>query len=76
MAEQLFALKRDLDMVIEDVKFLKKSYDLLDYIAKVVHDSELEQLAQAAQMRRIEKRLDVIEKTLQLIVKHLGIQPT
>jgi hypothetical protein len=77
----LFALQRDLDMTNEDVQTLKKSYGLLDYIAKVAYDCQLEQLAQAAQMRRmearlnvIETRLDKIEKTLLLIVKHLGIK--
>ncbi|MEK7524534.1 MAG: hypothetical protein AAB588_05915 [Patescibacteria group bacterium] len=67
MTEVLYALKRDLDMVTDDVQNLKRSYNLLDYIAKVVRNSELEQMAQAAQMRRI-------EKTLLLITKHLGIE--
>ena len=88
MEEPLYAFKRDLDMVTEDVLWLKKSYGLLDYIAKVVRNCELEQLAQAAQMRRIddrldgieermgkiEERLDKIEHTLALITKHLGIR--
>lgn len=47
-------------MVTSDVQNLKHSYSLLDYIAKVVHDVELEQLAQAAQMRRIEQELHKI----------------
>ena len=60
-------------MVTDDVRNLKKSYNLLDYIEKVIRNSELEQGAKAAHMRRIEKRLDSIETTLQLITKHLGI---
>lgn len=60
----LYALKEDLDMVADDVQNLKKSYNLLDYIAKVVRDCEIEQLAQSAQMRRIESRLTVIEADL------------
>ena len=68
---QLYALKDDLDMLTEDVKNLKHGYGLLDYIAKVVHDSELEQLAQAAQMRRMEGRFVVIEKRLDNVEKRL-----
>ena len=68
---QLYALKDDLDMLTEDVKNLKHGYGLLDYIAKVVHDSELEQLAQAAQMRRMEGRFVVIEKRLDSVEKRL-----
>lgn len=84
MADQLYALQMDLDMVVQDVQELKRSYNLLDYIAKVVRNCEIEQVAQAAQMRRIEERLDAMEKnmklefrkihsTLALITKHLGI---
>ncbi len=87
MPEQLYALKRDLDMLTRDMDNLKKSYGLLDYIAKVVHDSGLEQMAQAAQMRRMEdemrlmrtvmenteNRLSRVEKNLVIIMKHLGI---
>jgi hypothetical protein len=97
MADQIFALQRDLDMVTEDVLNLKRSFGLLDYMAKVANDCQLEQLAQGAQMRRIEAKLDgydarfisvesrlnsleagfeKMEKTLQLIVKHLGIKQT
>ena len=71
MAEQLYALQRDLNMITEDVNQLKKSYGLLDYIAKVVHDSELEQLAQAAQMRRIEVRIDKTEARLDRVEARL-----
>jgi methyl-accepting chemotaxis protein len=70
----LYALQRDLDMVTQDVEYLKKSYNLLDYIAKVARNSELEQLAQAAQMRRIEdtmkeiwERMDRMEATTKQI---------
>lgn len=64
MAEVLYALKRDLDMVTDDVQNLKRSYNLLDYIAKVVRDCQLEQMAQAAQMRRIEERMGRIEERM------------
>lgn len=67
-------------MVHDDVETLKHSYTLLDYIAKVVRDCQIEQLAQAAQMRRIEgridkleQRMDKIESKLDLIIAHLGI---
>lgn len=81
MAKALYALNADLDMVIEDVQNLKRSYNLLDYIAKVVHDVELEQLAQAAQMRRIDAEMVEIRDEmkemkgmLELIMKHLKIK--
>ena len=64
MAEPLYALQRDLDMITDKVYNMERSYNLLDYIAKVVHDCELEQLAQAAQMRRIDQRLAAIEGKL------------
>lgn len=54
MAEPLYALQRDLDMITDEVHNLNRSYNLLDYIAKVVRDCQIEQLAQAAQMRRME----------------------
>lgn len=60
MAKQLYALQIDLDMVTQQISELRISHDKLDYIAKVVHDSELEQLCQAAQMRRMDdKFLDI-----------------
>ena len=71
MLEPLYALKQDLDMVTNDVQELKHSYDLLDYIAKVVHDSELEQLSQARQMRRMEQRLDAVEQRLDAVEQRL-----
>ncbi len=55
MAQQLYALKQDLDMLARDIKELKRGYGLLDYLAQVAHTCELEQLAQGAQMRRIEQ---------------------
>ena len=62
-------------MVTDDVQNLKRTYGLVDYIAKVVSDCQLEQMAQAAQMRRIEGRLDTVEKYLLAIIDHLGINP-
>lgn len=87
MPEPLYALKRDLDMLTDDVQTLKTSYNLLDYIAKVVRNVEIEQLAQAAQMGRMEKDIaemkseiaemkgEIVEikETLMLIKKHLKI---
>lgn len=67
----LYALQRDLNMVVQDVEWLKKPYNLLDYIAKVVHDCELEQLAQAAQMRRMENRFKEIEDRLNKVEARL-----
>lgn len=68
-------------MLTEDQLEMKRSYTLVDYIAKVVGDCELEQMAQGAQMRRMDEwrrktdlRLDKIEISLDLIVKHLGIK--
>lgn len=56
MSKQLYALQIDLDMVTQQISELRMSHDKLDYIAKVVHDSELEQLCQAAQMRRMDDK--------------------
>lgn len=67
MAEYLYALQRDLDMVTQDVLWLKKSYNMLDYIAKVVRDSKLEQLAQAAQMRRMEEEMKIMREEMKIM---------
>jgi archaellum component FlaC len=52
--EQLFALKRDLDMVTQDVQQLKKGYTSLDFIAHTVKNMWDEQVCQSEQMTRIE----------------------
>jgi hypothetical protein len=52
--EQLFALKRDLDMVTQDVKNLQLGYGALDYITQIVRKLDLELMAQNVQMKRIE----------------------
>lgn len=76
MADQLYALQRDLDMIIEEVQNLKRTYNAVDKIAKQFDDLWQEQLAQGAQMRRIEERLDSIDKILGLICNKLGVNPT
>ncbi len=55
--KQLYALQRDLDMLIDDVKNLKKGYGSLDYIVKMVRDFDVEQLAIGAQLKRVEDQL-------------------
>lgn len=61
MAEQLFALKKDVDELIEDMQQLKRSYNTVDFIAHTVKNLWDEQQCQSAQMRRIEERLAAIE---------------
>lgn len=64
MAEQLFALKRDLDMVTQDVQILKNSYDSIDYIAGKFKDLWDEQTCQSAQMDRMAE--DIKKITIRL----------
>ena len=75
MAEALYALKRDLDMVTDEVQNLKKGYGTLDYIAGEIHHLRLEQDCQAAQMRRMEKTLLWVCKYLTLLGTKLGVEP-
>lgn len=74
MAEQLYALQRDLDMITDDVQNLKRSYNTVDRIGKRFDDLWLEQLAQSAGMRRLEERLDKVEKILRKICSKLKIK--
>ncbi|MEK9132210.1 MAG: hypothetical protein AAB606_00670 [Patescibacteria group bacterium] len=67
MAGQLFALKRDVDELSQDMKELKRSYNTVDFIAHTVKNLWDEQQCQAAQMRRIEGRLDVLEAEVKKI---------
>lgn len=90
MTGQLYALQRDLDMIAAQVNNLTKVLSDMDLILKRTEDAELEQKFQAAQMRRIEdrldkveqrldkveQRLDRIEKLLLLVCQKLGINPT
>jgi len=42
-------------MHTQDIKELKRSYGMMDYMAQVARRCDMEQMAQGAQMRRIEK---------------------
>lgn len=64
MSLPLFALKEDLDMIIQDVYELKHAFNSIDEIAGRFKDMHDEQTCQAEQMRRIEGRLDIIEHRL------------
>lgn len=55
MADQLFALQRDLEELSEDMQQLKRSYNTVDFIAHTVKNLWDEQMCQAEQMRRMEK---------------------
>lgn len=55
MNKPLFALKSELDMLTDQVYQLKRSYDLLDSIAEIVHTIETELTILSEQMRRLEK---------------------
>lgn len=71
MAEPVYALKRDLDMITLEVENLKNSYDLLDYIAQAVRDVQIEQIVQSERMRRMEERLDRVEERLDRVEERL-----
>lgn len=67
MAEQLFALKRDVNELMEDMQQIKRSYNTVDFIAHTVKNLWDEQQCQAAQMRRIEERLDKVEEGMRIL---------
>lgn len=71
MAEPLYALKRDLDMMTLEIENLKNSYNLLDYIVKAVRDVQIEQIVQSERIRRMEERLDRVEERLDRVEERL-----
>ena len=71
MEKPLFALRSDLDMITKDVQNLKMGYGTLDYIVNEIHHLRLEQDCQGAQMRRIDSRLDNMEKGFNSMEKQL-----
>lgn len=68
MVQQLYALKRDLDMLIEDVNNLKRSYNTVDFIAHTIKNMRDEQICQGEQMRRLEQDMKFRDKQMQCVV--------
>jgi hypothetical protein len=61
-------------MVTTQVFELTKALTDLDFLVHIAKKLELEQMCQAAQMRRMEAGAKQMQKTLDLIVAHLGIK--
>ena len=76
MAEQLYALQRDVDMIAAQVQNLTVALNKLDWIAQSLKRMEEELTCQGEQMSRMEKRFDEADKKFLLlykICKHLNI---
>ena len=54
MSIKLYALKEDLDMVVQSVQNLQKGYGALDYIVGTIKKIDDEQTCQSEQMKRME----------------------
>lgn len=68
MVQQLYALKRDLDMLTSDVNNLKRSYNTVDFIAHTIKNMRDEQICQGEQMRRLEQDMKFRDKQMQCVV--------
>ncbi len=64
MANSLYALQTDLDMITEKIQFLYTGFNTLDWMAQHVKRLDEEMTCQGEQMRRIEGRMDKIEERM------------
>lgn len=77
MADQIFALQRDVDMIATQVNHLTQALSDLDLVLKRTDDLCLEQKFQSVQMNRMDDtlrtELPAINKRLYLIEKQLEV---
>ena len=62
MTTPVFALKKDLEMLTDQVQDLRRSYILLEYMAKMMRGYEDEQRKQSTKIEGFEIRFDTIEQ--------------
>lgn len=67
MAEQLYALQRDVDKLSKDMQELRCSYTIVDFIAHNVKNLWDEHVCQAEQMKRMEEDIREIKSDVSQI---------
>lgn len=67
MAERLYALQRDVDMIAIQVQTISKSLSDLDFLVHTIKKLEVEVMCIGAQMRRVEERLLKLEERVSIL---------